>query len=91
VTWRRVVGGDVAVAGGVGIDDLPRLGPKVGIHLGAQRRRWQARVMVVVVGDGGGSGKRWGTSRCVTFVTFQPRLLDLAMRGRLLIINSNYY
>ena len=87
MTWRRVVGGDVAVAGGVGINKLPRIGPKVGIHRGARRRRWQPRVMVVVVGDGGGSGKRWGTSQCVTFVTFQPRLLDLATRGRLLIIN----
>jgi hypothetical protein len=91
VTWRRVVGGDVAFAGGVGIDELPRIGPKVGIHWGARRRRWQPRVMVVVVGDGGGSGKRWGTSQCVTFVTFQPRLLDLATHRRLLIINGNYY
>ena len=81
----------MAVAGGVGIDDLPQIGPKVGIHQGARRRRWQLHVMVVVVGDGGGSGKRWGTSQCVTFVTFQPWLLDLATRGRLLIINSNYY
>jgi hypothetical protein len=37
--------------------------------------------MVVVVGDGGGSGKGWGTSHRVTAVTFQPRLLDLATRG----------
>ena len=39
------------------------------------------------MGDGGGSGKRWGTSQCVTFMTFQLWLLDLATRGRLLIIN----
>jgi hypothetical protein len=47
--------------------------------------------MVVVVGDGGGGEKRWGTSQCVTRVTFQPRLLDLATRGRLLLINRNYH
>lgn len=47
--------------------------------------------MVVVVGDGGGSEKRRGTSQCVTFVMFQPQLLDLATHGRLSIINSNYY
>ena len=43
------------------------------------------------MGDGGGSGKRWGMSQRVTFVTFQPRLLNLATCGRLLLINSNYY
>ena len=43
------------------------------------------------MGDGGGSGKRWGTSQHVTFMTFQPWLLDLATRGRLLLINGNYY
>ena len=47
--------------------------------------------MVVVVDSGGGSEERWGTSHVVTFVTFQPRLLDLATRGRLILINSNYY
>jgi hypothetical protein len=47
------------------------------------------RASVVVVGGGGGSEKRWGTSQCVTRVTFQPRLLDLATRGRLLLINGN--
>ena len=41
--------------------------------------------------DGNGSEERWGTSHVVTFVTFQPRLLDLATCGRLLIINRNYY
>ena len=35
MTWRRVVGSDVAVVGGVGIDELPWIGPKVGIHWGA--------------------------------------------------------
>jgi len=45
----------------------------------------------VVVGGGGGSEKRWGTSQCVTQVTFQPRLLDLATCGRLLLINGNYH
>ena len=44
-----------------------------------------------MAGDGGGSGKRWGTSHTVTFVMFQLRLLDLAMCRRLLIINGNYY
>ena len=29
------MGGDVVVAGGVGIDELPWIGPKVGIHRGA--------------------------------------------------------
>jgi hypothetical protein len=47
--------------------------------------------MVVVAGDGGGSERRWGMSQCVTRVTFQPRLLDLATRGRLLLINGNYH
>ena len=47
--------------------------------------------MVVVVGDGGGSEKRWGTSQCVMFMTFQPWLLNLATHGCLSIINSNYY
>jgi len=46
---------------------------------------------MVVVGDGGGSEKRWRTSHNVTFVTFQPWLLDLATRGRLILINGNYY
>ena len=40
--------------------------------------------MVVVVVRGG-----MGRSRCVTRVMFQPRLLDLATRGRLLLINYN--
>ena len=39
----------------------------------------------------GGSGKRWGTSHIVTFVTFQLRLLNLATCGCLLLINSNYH
>ena len=43
------------------------------------------------MGDGGGSGKRWGTSQHVTFMTFQLWLLDLATCGRLLLINGNYY
>ena len=68
----------------------PQLGPNVGSHRGAQWRWWQLRTMVVGGGGGGGSGKRWGTSQCVTFVTFQLRLLDLATRRRLLIINSKY-
>ena len=42
---------------------------------------------MVVVDDGGGSEERWGMSHIVTFVTFQPWLLDLATRGRLLLIN----
>jgi hypothetical protein len=41
--------------------------------------------MVVVVG-----GKMERSQR-VTSVTYQPRLLDLATRGRLLLINSNYH
>ena len=69
----------------------PRIGPKVGVHQGAWWWRWRLHVTVVVVGDGGGSGKGWGTSQHVTFVTFQPWLLDLATRRRLLIINGNYY
>jgi hypothetical protein len=93
--------GDMASLGGVVVDDVavslsvvvstspPRVGPNAGSHRGARWRRWQPRTMVVG-GGGGGSGKRWGTSQCVTSVTFQPRLLDLATRGRLLIINSNY-
>ena len=47
--------------------------------------------MVVVVNGGGGSEQRWGTSHVVMFVTFQLQLLDLATRGRLLLINGNYY
>jgi hypothetical protein len=42
-------------------------------------------VVVVVVVRG-----KMGWSQCVTRVTFQPRLLDLATRGRLLLINGNY-
>jgi hypothetical protein len=42
-------------------------------------------MMVVVVR---GENER---SRCVTRVTFQLWLLDLATRGRLLLINYNYY
>ena len=92
--------GDMVLLGGVVVDvvavslsaavsmSLPRLGPNVGSHWGAQWRWWQPRTMVVGGGGGGGSGKRWGTSQRVTFVTFQPRLLDLATRRRLLIING---
>jgi hypothetical protein len=69
----------------------PRVSPNAGSHRGTRWRRWQPRMMVVVVGDGGGSGKRWGTSHVVTFMTFQPRLLDLATRGRLLLIHGNYH
>jgi hypothetical protein len=47
--------------------------------------------MEVVVSGGGGERKRVGWSQRVTFVTFQPRLLDLATRGRLLLINGNYH
>jgi len=39
--------------------------------------------MVVVV------RREMGWSRCVTLVTFQLWLLDLATRGRLLLINYN--
>jgi len=54
-------------------------------------------------GDGGGGGRasvvvvvvvvrrKVGWSQCVTWVTFQPWMLDLATHGRLLLINSNYY
>jgi len=45
--------------------------------------------MVVLVDGGGSDERRMGRSRCVTCVMFQPRLLDLATRGRLLIINGN--
>jgi hypothetical protein len=81
VTWRRQRGVAVSMS-------PPQLGPNVGNGWGTRRRRRWPRVVVVVVGDGGGSEKRWGTSQCVTRVTFQPRLLDLATHGRLLLING---
>jgi hypothetical protein len=54
--------------------------------------------MAVLAARGGGGGGgvvvvsgKMGWSQCVTWVTFQTRLLDLATCGRLLIINGNYY
>jgi hypothetical protein len=89
VTWRRwgallaAFGSrDVASLGAGRIDELALDVPKSGQSPGARRRRWRPRVMVVVVGRDG------GTSQRVTFVTFQPRLLDLATRGRLLLIGT---
>jgi hypothetical protein len=38
----------------------PRVGPNTGSHRGARWRRWQPRMMVVVV-DGGGCGRKDGT------------------------------
>jgi hypothetical protein len=83
------VGSDVAVAGCVGVDELaPGL----------------AQIWAVTgVLDGGGGGRAWwwwwvvmmvargkvGWSQRVTLVTFQPRLLDLATRGRLFLIKNN--
>jgi hypothetical protein len=46
----------------------------------------RASVVVVVV-----VSRKMGQSRYVTWVTFQLRLLNLATRGRLLVINGNYY
>ena len=89
----------MASVGGIVVDDvvvllkvavlmsLPQVGPNAGSHWGTQWQWWQPCIMVVVVGDGG-SGKRWGMSH---IVTFQPWLLDLATRGCLLLINSNYH
>jgi len=78
-----------SVGGGGCVDEPAPAWPNAGSRWGAQRRQWRPRVMVVVV-DGGGSEERMGRSQCVTVVTFQPRLLDLATRGRLLLINVNY-
>ena len=101
VTWHRwaaslgsLGAGDVAsldgfvgsVGGGGCVDEPAPAWPNAGSHWGAQRRQWRPRVVV----DGGGTDERVGWSRCVTLVTFQPRLLDLATRGRLLLINGNY-
>jgi hypothetical protein len=52
---------------------------------GCSRAWWWWAVVMVVVKE------RDGTSQCVMRVTFQPRLLDLATRGRLLLINGNYH
>jgi hypothetical protein len=83
------VGGDVAVAGCVGVDELaPSL----------------AQIWAVTgVLDGGGGGRAWwwwwvvmmvargkvGWSQRVTLVMFQLRLLDLATHGCLLLIKDN--
>ena len=92
--WATSLAGDVAavlaLGGVVGrwrLDENALAWPKRGHSPGAQRRRWRPRVLVVVVVVKG----KLGRSQCVTFVTFQPRLLDLATRGRLLVINGNYY
>ena len=81
----------MTLLGAGGVDELTPDWPKSGHSPGARRWRWQPHIMVVVVGDGGGSGKGWGMSQHVTFMMFQPWLLDLATHGHLLIINGNYY
>jgi hypothetical protein len=83
------MGSDVAVTGCVGVNELaPGL----------------AQIWAVTrVLDSGGGGCVWwwwwvvmmvarekvGWSQHVTLVTFQPRLLDLATCGRLLLIKDN--
>jgi hypothetical protein len=79
----------------VELTSSPGIGPQVGNHWGARRRQWRPRIMVV---DGGWwwmvvvvvRGKM-RQSQCVTWVMFQPWLLDLATHGRLLLINGNYH
>ena len=80
--------GDVVVNVMAVLTSPPRLGPNAGSHWGAQWQWWQPHTMVVGGGGGGGSGKRWGMSQHVTFMTFQPQLLNLATHRRLLIING---
>ena len=90
VTWwvRRRYG--VLLGGGIVGDDVAAstgtlwVGPKAGSHRGARWRWLQLCMMVVVKGKDG-----W--SQYVMLVMFQPRLLDLATRGHLLLINSDYY
>jgi hypothetical protein len=85
-------GGDVASLGAGGIDELTRDWPTSGQSPGcstaavAAARNGGGWWMVVVVVRG-----KMRRSQCVTRVTFQPRLLDLATRGRLLLINGNYH
>ena len=90
-------GRDVASLGAGGIDEPAPDWPKSGQSPGGS-----TAAVLAARGGGGGGGLWWwwvvvvvsgkmGWSQCVTWVTFQTRLLDLATRGRLLIINGNYY
>ena len=69
---------------------LAQISPNVGVNWGTQWQRWAAT-------HSGGGGEWWwweegrGRSQCVTVMMFQPRLLDLATNGCLLLINYNYY
>ena len=86
VTWRRgVVGGRWERRAHPG---LAQMWEVTGVLAGggAGRASWWWGWVVVVVVRG-----KMGRSQCVTSVTFQLRLLDLATRGRLLLINGNYY
>jgi len=56
VTWRRW-----APAGSTG---SPRIGPGVGNHRGARRRRCWPRIVALVVGGGGGEGKDGTVTIC---------------------------